>query len=86
MLISVLDLHSRPDDKPAFASLTRRSKSRGVNYSPDSLGSPDSSRPRIDVSLKREYADWLDKDRARKREGLVSQTILEEEDDSEDDF
>ena len=36
--------------------------------------------------LLKDYADWLDKDKGRRREGLLAQTILEEDDDSEDGF
>ncbi len=43
-------------------------------------------RPMIDTSMKREYADWLEKDRGRRKNGLLSTTILEEDDDSEDAF
>lgn len=38
------------------------------------------------ASLKREYADWLEQDHGRRKDGLLSTTILEEEDDSETGF
>ncbi|KAI9881353.1 MAG: hypothetical protein M1830_003360 [Pleopsidium flavum] len=40
---------------------------------------------KIDRSLKTDYADWLGKDKGQGRKGLLSTTILEENDDSEDD-
>jgi hypothetical protein len=36
--------------------------------------------------LNKDYREWLDKDRGVKGKGLVSQTILEEDDSSDDGF
>jgi hypothetical protein len=38
--------------------------------------------------MEKKYAEWLEKDVGKRREGdgLLAQTILEEEDDSEDGF
>ena len=36
--------------------------------------------------LGKDYREWLDKDRANKDKGLVSQTILEEDDSSDVGF
>lgn len=44
------------------------------------------AQPNANRSLKTEFADWLEKGGAPGRKGLLSTTILEENDDSEDDF
>jgi hypothetical protein len=43
-------------------------------------------KTRLNNVVEREYKEFFDKDRGRRREwhGLLPQTILEEEDDSED--
>jgi hypothetical protein len=42
---------------------------------------------RADPAMEKKYAEWLEKDAGKRREdGLLGQTILEEEDDSEDGF
>jgi hypothetical protein len=43
---------------------------------------------RADPLVETKYAEWLEKDVGKRREGdgLMGQTILEEEDDSEDGF
>jgi hypothetical protein len=43
-------------------------------------------RARLDDGLSRDYAGFLERDRERRdTAGLVSQTILEEDDDDSDD-
>jgi len=40
-----------------------------------------------DSSLEKRYTEWLEKDAGKRRDdGLLGQTILEEDDDSEDEF
>lgn len=42
---------------------------------------------RGDARRQKKYAEWLEKDIGKRREeGLLGQTILEEDDDSEDGF
>lgn len=43
---------------------------------------------RSDPSLERKYAEWLEKDVGKRKEdqGLLGQTIIEEDDDSEAGF
>jgi hypothetical protein len=55
----------------------------GMPASDITTAAPSTPHPRIDSALKREYADWLDKDRGRHRGGLLSTTIIEEDDSSE---
>lgn len=96
-LISVFDLRPTPSEAtyPATSVVRdemRRQKQRmsldpmgvATATSPGTTTSTASTRARIDPSMKREYADWLDKDRGRRRDGLLSTTILEEDDSSED--
>jgi len=40
---------------------------------------------KADRFSKPEYADWLEKDKGQGRQGLLSTTIIEENDDSEND-
>ncbi len=49
---------------------------------------PSGQPPRLEESLATGYADLLKKDLGKRKEnhGLLSQTIMEEEDDSEDGF
>ncbi|KAI9826879.1 MAG: hypothetical protein M1832_005818 [Thelocarpon impressellum] len=96
-LVAALDLRARPGEDEAPRSTysssidarrARRAAVRAKRQQAGDLpspGSPEGLRHGgLDVGLKREYADWLDKDRGRKREGLLGQTILEEEDDASD--
>ncbi|KAI9799677.1 MAG: hypothetical protein M1825_004412 [Sarcosagium campestre] len=76
ILISALNLSSRT--KPPSAQLG------GQDQTEETLDSAAEPQYQLDDSMTKEYADWLDKDRTKKKTGLVSQTILEEEDDSED--
>ena len=41
------------------------------------------ARPRFDGVLKEEYSDWIRQDKGRGKKGLLSTTILEEDDSSE---
>ncbi|RAL60161.1 hypothetical protein DID88_000785 [Monilinia fructigena] len=43
---------------------------------------------KVDPSVERRYSEWLEKDGGRKNDehGLLAQTIIEEEDDSDDGF
>ena len=93
IIISALDLRSKLEEKaPKVGGSLHASRTTPASsldaWSPAVSRSKaaSSSRASIDPSMKREYADWLDRDRARKREGLMAQTILEEDDDSEYDF
>ncbi|KAI9850688.1 MAG: hypothetical protein M1838_005252 [Thelocarpon superellum] len=86
LLIWALDLRSSTEEdlgphvERSRAALRKKKSGPAGSLSPIGSG----SRPVLDPSIKREYADWLDRDRARKRDGLLSQTILEEEDDDSD--
>lgn len=46
------------------------------------------ARVKVDPFVEKKYAEWLEKGVGKRREGdgLLGQTILEEEDDSEDGF
>ncbi|KAA8572865.1 hypothetical protein EYC84_003434 [Monilinia fructicola] len=49
---------------------------------------PDLLKWKVDPSVERRYSEWLEKDGGRKKDeqGLLAQTIIEEEDDSDDGF
>ncbi|KAI9677556.1 MAG: hypothetical protein M1817_006510 [Caeruleum heppii] len=91
LLISISDLRSTPLEEldrrnPVVFSRTKKTKEKKQAQANDVQRLVTGAHPTIDGNLRREYADWLDKDRGKRREGLLSQTILEEEDDSDDDF
>lgn len=49
---------------------------------------PDILKWKVDPSVERRYSEWLEKDGGRKKDehGLLAQTIIEEDDDSDDGF
>ncbi|KAI9721448.1 MAG: hypothetical protein M1812_002210 [Candelaria pacifica] len=85
-LITTLNLQSGPEeDEPLPISIVAaRRQKRSARLETPMVKLKQS--PRIDTSMNREYADWLEKDRGRRKNGLLSTTILEEDDDSEADL
>lgn len=49
---------------------------------------PDILKWKVDPSVEKRYSEWLEKDGGRKKyeHGLLAQTIIEEDDDSDDGF
>ncbi len=90
MLTTLFHLHPVPEEKGRTAASVRAARERkrledAWQSSTPVRGTQGSTR--LDEQSK-DYAEYLDKDRGRRREGqgLLSQTILEEDDDSEDGF
>ena len=89
-LVSAFELGSDPGpDRPGRAGPIRpgspgtRQSKQGRRVANESRPMTEGARPTIDGSLKKQYADWLDAERGRRKGGLLSQIILEEDDDSE---
>lgn len=49
---------------------------------------PDALSWRVDPSVERRYSEWFEKDGGRKKDehGLLAQTIIEEDDDSDEGY
>jgi len=91
MLISVLDLKVKPKETGRTAASVRAAREQKKLKEAWQTAAPlrsNQARPMLDDGLKKEYTEFLDKDRGKRREGqgLLSQTILEEDDDSEGGF
>ncbi|KAI9646968.1 hypothetical protein NHQ30_004969 [Ciborinia camelliae] len=83
VLASLFNLTSSPAEtgrSVASIRTAQEQKKRGSK--------PDPLRWKVDPSVERRYPEWLEKDRGRKKEehGLLAQTIIEEDDDSDDGF
>jgi hypothetical protein len=88
MLISLLDLRPSPVEiGRAVASVcaTREKAKLGDAWQTLKFTQGNRGKSRLGEALGKEYVEFLDKDREKRRElqGLLSQTILEE-DDSDD--
>jgi len=86
-VVELLGLDSPPfalTEKPLSATrrVWRKKQRMGRPMTTATSRSKISTGLPIEESMKREYAEWLDKDKNRKVSTLVSETILEEEDDS----
>lgn len=86
VLISIFNLTSNPEEGRSAASvraareqskLEEAWQSSSFKGAQGTLGS--------DISLEKDYTEWLEKDSDKRQEGqtLFKQTILEEEDDSD---
>jgi hypothetical protein len=90
VLASLFNLTPTLEEKGRSAVSVRRVKEQRkleeVWQSSSSAG--DRARLRSDPSLERKYAEWLEKDVGKRKEdqGLLGQTIIEEDDDSEAGF
>jgi len=89
IIISILDLHSKPQESGRTAASVRAAREKKLEEAWQTVtpAGGNQGRARLGEALKKEYAEYLDKDGGKKREGqgLLSLTILEE-DDSEDGF
>ncbi|KAI9797510.1 MAG: hypothetical protein M1833_005421 [Piccolia ochrophora] len=85
VLITLLDLRSNPQSQGHTAATFRAARMKkqalGLRREQDKTGRNLSV---LDDTLKKDYATWLENDRAKNRASLISQTILEEEDDTDD--
>jgi hypothetical protein len=88
VLISLFDLTPEPDERGwSIASVRAGKEKRKLEDASQSSSSRGETRSRSDSATDKKYAEWLEKDRGRrKEEGLFRQTILEEDDDSEVGF
>jgi hypothetical protein len=90
MLIRLLGLQPSPAYTSRTAAYIRAAREKrkleDAWHVPPPTGHP-RGRKRLEDPLK-EYSEYLDKDRGKRRDGrgLLSQTILEEDDDSEAGF
>jgi len=88
VLVSSFDLSSDPEDRAQTAASVRsaREKRKLQQAWQSSILESDRSSSRTDAPIDR-YVEWLEKDMSQRREeqGLLGQTILEE-DDSDDEF
>jgi hypothetical protein len=87
-LIKLFNLRVTPEETGRTAASVRAERERKNLESAWESSKSGWNAPGDELSaeeLKREYADFLEKDRGKRKEGqgLLSQTILEEDDDSE---
>ncbi|RDW89384.1 hypothetical protein BP6252_01416 [Coleophoma cylindrospora] len=87
VLISLFNLESVPEDKGRTAASVRAAREQRKleeAWQSSSLNSEQTTRWKADTSMQK----WLEKDAERRRDerGILGQTILEEDDDSEDVF
>lgn len=90
VLVSLLDLTPVPEDKGRSAASVRtaREQSHFEKAWQSSSFTAGQGRLGVDMSLEKDYAGWVEKDSEKRQEGhtLLKQTILEEEDDSDEGF
>lgn len=86
VLVSVLNLTPIPEEIGRSAASVRsaREQKKLEEVWQSSKAQADQARWRSDTSTERKYAEWLEKDIGKRREeqGVLGQTILEEDDDS----
>jgi len=82
VLVSLFNLSSNPEQSGRTAASIRAARAQKKR---DSQGF--GSMREIDPSIEKKYARWLEKNGGgREEQGLLGQTIIEEDDDSEDAF
>lgn len=91
ILVSLFNLAPVPVEKGRSAASVRAAREQKRLEEAWQSSSPfleDQGRLPINNSLEKNYAEWREKDSGKRREdqGLFKQTILEEDDDSEDGF
>lgn len=89
VLISLFNLTPTPEETGRSAASVRAAREqKKLEDAWQSSSSMGEARLRADPLVEKKYAEWLEKDVGKRREGdgLLGQTILEEEDDSEDGF
>ncbi|CAD6439667.1 5ffba10d-8892-4564-ab5b-a0dda35c9f7f [Sclerotinia trifoliorum] len=83
VLASLLKLTSNPEDTGhSLVSIRATEEQKKQETKPDLL------KWKVDPSVEKRYSEWLEKDGGRKKDehGLLAQTIIEEDDDSDDGF
>lgn len=91
MLITIFDLRPSAEEKGRTAASVREArekKNQQDAWQSSSSRKYSDNLIRLEEMARKDYSDFLDKDWGKRREGqgLLSQTILEEDDDSEDGF
>lgn len=90
VLVSIFDLDLTPEERGRSAASVRAAREQKRLDEPGEPYLSSSARKEQfggDVKMEKRYTEWLEKDAGKRRdEGLLGQTILEEDDDSEDMF
>lgn len=91
MLVSLFNLRLPSEDSGRTAASVRAAREQQKleeAWQTSSLAQINQSNWKSDETINRDYLEWIDKERGNRRDGqgLLSQTILEEDDDSEDGF
>jgi len=90
MLITLFDLRSSSQEGARTTDSIRAARERKnlvKSWQIPGANSRSDDRLRLEEMARKDYSDFLDKDWGKREgPGLLSQTILEEEDDSEDGF
>ena len=90
ILVSLFNLTTVPEDPGCSQASVRapreQKKLEEAWQSSPSKGDPNKSK--FDTSMQKKYAEWLEKDVRKRRtgQGVLGQTIIEEDDDSDDVF
>jgi hypothetical protein len=90
MLTTALNLQASPELSGRTAASVRAAREKKRLEDAWQASTPfrsNQARTRVEDTSK-DYSEYIEKDRGKRKEGqgLLSQTILEEEDDSEDGF
>jgi hypothetical protein len=88
-LISLLNLTPTPEETGRSAASVRAAREqKKLEDAWQSSSSRGEAKLRTDPMMEQNYAEWLEKDVKKRKEGdsLMGQTILEEDSDSEDVF
>lgn len=84
----LLNLTPIPEERGRSAASVRaaRQQKKIEDAWKDSVSKQDQGRSEADSSLEKKYAEWLDKESGKRGEDrwLFKQTILEEDDDSDE--
>ncbi|TVY14719.1 hypothetical protein LARI1_G006877 [Lachnellula arida] len=90
VLISMFDLAAVPEDTGRTAASIRaaREQKKLEGAWESSISKSDSARLKKDPSTRKQQTEWLESELSKRRENqfLLGQTIIEEDDDSEDRF
>jgi hypothetical protein len=88
VLVSLFDLTTTPEEKGRTAASVRAAREKKLEQVwQDSQVKDEDGNWKNDISMEK-YAEWLEKNATQRGDdhGLLGLTILEEEDDSEDEF
>jgi hypothetical protein len=90
LLVSIFNLTPIPEEKGRSAASVRvaREQKKLEDAWQNSAVKLEHRKRRGDGTMEKKYAEWLEMDVGKRKEdqGLLGQTIIEEDDDSEDGF